>query len=657
MAIVDMKKITLVGLHDERHRVLARLMEIGAMDIVEADIDERLSGNFQKKLDEEDIRELEGKIGTLEKAIGILKPFDERKKQIFKVRKDIDTHAYRSVVFKRHDVLEKASEINSINGEMLEEKSRINKNRNTLASLGSWSALSIPVDIDATANTSIIKGMLPAAADVDEIKDTIERGELACEISVAGKDNEQIYLTAFVHRDDYEEAMTVLKRNGFSSTDFKGFEGGIDENINNVSKNIEKAGSRIEEVEGRLAEHSGHLDEIEIVYDYYMIRKDISLTGGDIASGKRIFYIEGWIPAPAEESLVSEMKEKWTVHIMTRDPYEDEGFPVMLENGFVGDSVQDITEMYSLPHHESVDPNPVMAPFFILFFGLMFSDAGYGLVMAGAGAFLYFFVKLEEKMKRFMKMMMLCGFATIFWGALFGSWFGNLIPILSGNPGRDISIWFSPIDNPEYLLMWSLLFGVIHLYIGLAMRGANLVKKKQYLAVLFDVVFWYVFFTGAIFMVLSYVPGVSPELAETLAPYGTYMLPIGGALLLLTQGRKSKTIGGKIVGGLASIYDLVNFMSDVLSYSRLLALGLATSVIATIVNDMGSMSGFNVFGILVFILVFLAGHTLNFMLNALSAYVHSSRLQYIEFFNKFFEGGGRPFRPFKRNTKYIRIRD
>jgi V/A-type H+-transporting ATPase subunit I len=277
--------------------------------------------------------------------------------------------------------------------------------------------------------------------------------------------------------------------------------------------------------------------------------------------------------------------------------------------------------------------------------------------MAAACGFIYFFVKLEEKMRRFMKMMMLCGIATIFWGALFGSWFGNLIPILGGNPDKDISIWFSPVDDPEYLLMWSLLFGVIHLYTGLAMRGANLIKKKQYLAVLFDVVFWYVFFTGAIFLVLPFVPGVPSGLAEAVAPYGKYMLPIGGALLILTQGRKSKNIGGKIIGGLVSIYDLVSFMSDVLSYSRLLALGLATSVIATIVNDMGSMGGFNALGIIVFILVFAVGHALNFMLNALGAYVHSSRLQYIEFFNKFYEGGGKPFRPFKRNTKYVRIRD
>ena len=157
-------------------------------------------------------------------------------------------------------------------------------------------------------------------------------------------------------------------------------------------------------------------------------------------------------------------------------------------------------------------------------------------------------------------------------------------------------------------------------------------------------------------MVMPFVPGINMQLAETLSPYGSYLLIAGGAMLLLTQGRKSKNIFGKLIGGLAALYDLIGFMSDILSYSRLLALGLATSVIATIVNEMGSMGGFSFTGIIVFILVFAVGHGINFALNALGAYVHSSRLQYIEFFSKFFEGGGKAFRPFRRNTKYIMIK-
>lgn len=652
-----MKKMTLVGLHDDRHRLLARLMEMGVVDIVDAVIDDELSGIFSKDINKDDLIELDGKLHTLETAISVLKPYDERKKPIFKVRKDMNHHDYMGVVLKRHDVLAKARDINKVKDGLDGTKSAINRDKNSIVTLNSWSALSIPMETEDTRNTIIANGMVPAAADIEGIRAKIDEEEIACDFVVTGSDSDQFYLTVYMHTEDEQPAMSILKRNGFAFISFSGYMGSVNENIEKLRDEIEDKETETREIEDRLRELSHNLDDIEVTFDYYSIRREISVTDGEIASGKRIFFLEGWIPAPVEESLVKEINEKWTVDISVREPAGDEDIPILVDNGFVGDSVQDITAMYSLPSYNSVDPNPIMAPFFLLFFGLMLSDAGYGMIMAAACGAIYFFVKLENTMKRFMKMMMLCGLATMFWGALFGSWFGNLIPVLAGNPNLDLAIWFAPVSNPEYMLMWSLFFGVIHIYVGLGLKAANLIKQKKYLAILFDVVSWYVFFTGAVFLVMPFVPGINMELAETLSPYGSYLLIAGGAMLFLTQGRKSKNIFGKIIGGLAALYDLIQFMSDILSYSRLLALGLATSVIASIVNEMGSMGGFNFTGVIVFVLVFVVGHGINFALNALGAYVHSSRLQYIEFFNKFFEGGGKEFRPFRRNTKYIRIKD
>jgi len=652
-----MKKLTLVGLHDDRHRILNRLMELGVLDISDVEISEQLKPLFRKEVDADDIRELDDKINTLESAIKFIKPYDERKKPLFKVRRDMNHHDFMSIVLKRHDVLQLASEINGIREELQGVKSEINKRNSSITQLGSWNALSIPVDTTETARTEIWKGMMPAAADIEAIRGSIDEDNLACSIEETGRDNDQIYLTVYLHREDMQQVSSVLKRNGFSNVNFPGLEGSVSDNISKLKGEIDNNKTKISEIEENLGKMSGYLDELEVVFDYYSIRKDISLTEGEVASGKRIFFLEGWLPENIEEAMVEEISGKWTVDISTREPLEDEEYPILLKNGFIGDSVQDITNMYDVPSHKAVDPNPVMAPFFILFFGLMLSDAGYGLIMAAACGAIYFFVNLEDTMKRFMKMMMLCGVATIFWGALFGSWFGNLIPVLSGNLTMDLSIWFQPVNNPEYMLMWALLFGVIHLYVGLAMKAANLIKQKQYLAVLWDVVSWYIFFTGAVFLVMPFVPAVPQAAIDAVAPYGMYLFIAGAALLLLTQGRKSKNFFGKIIGGLSALYDLISFMSDVLSYSRLLALGLATSVIASIVNEMGSMGGFTFTGVIVFVLVFLVGHGINFALNALGAYVHSSRLQYIEFFNKFYEGGGKAFAPFRRNTKYIRIKD
>jgi len=202
------------------------------------------------------------------------------------------------------------------------------------------------------------------------------------------------------------------------------------------------------------------------------------------------------------------------------------------------------------------------------------------------------------------------------------------------------------------------LFGVIHIYVGIGVRGANLIRKKKYLDAILDTIPWYIFFTGFVLFVLPYVPNMNAESLGPVVNIGTKLFIIGAIILVLTQGRDGKTILQKLIGGISKLYDVVSFMSDVLSYSRLLALGLATSVIGAIINEMGAMGGLNsVVKVLLFIIISLVGHAINFAINALGAYVHSCRLQYIEFFGKFYEGGGKPFKPLKYNTKYINIKN
>jgi V/A-type H+-transporting ATPase subunit I len=256
----------------------------------------------------------------------------------------------------------------------------------------------------------------------------------------------------------------------------------------------------------------------------------------------------------------------------------------------------------------------------------------------------------DQDKQKFFKLMLYCGISTTFWGALFGSWFGS--EFLS-----KYVIWFNPVEDPEELLRWSLLFGVIHVYVGLAVRGANLFRSKKYIDIFFDVFLWYIFFTGFVLFVLPYIPKSEPEKLGDLVQLGKYLLMIGGIMIVLTQGRKQKNIFMKLISGVGSLYELISFMSDVLSYSRLLALGLATSVIASIINQVCQMAGLDTaIKVIIFIVVATVGHIFNFAINALGAYVHSSRLQYIEFFGKFYEGGGVAFDPLKINTKYIKLK-
>ncbi|WP_252891352.1 V-type ATPase 116kDa subunit family protein [Thermoclostridium stercorarium] len=258
--------------------------------------------------------------------------------------------------------------------------------------------------------------------------------------------------------------------------------------------------------------------------------------------------------------------------------------------------------------------------------------------------------KLEDEMRKFMKLMFFCGLSTMFWGLMFGGWFGisSLVRY---------AVWFDMVSEPERMLSWSLLFGIIHIYAGFAIKAANLIREKKYLDALYDVGFVYIFYTGAVLFLLPYAPAVNQDKVAPLVNIGRYMLVVGGVLLLLTQGRDRKNIFGKIAGGLSSLYNVVSFLSDVLSYSRLLALGLATAIIASIVNQLSVMFDMPiVLKVIVAVVILVVGHAVNFGINALGAYVHSCRLQYLEFFGKFYTGGGEAFSPLKINTKYTKLK-
>jgi V/A-type H+-transporting ATPase subunit I len=288
-----------------------------------------------------------------------------------------------------------------------------------------------------------------------------------------------------------------------------------------------------------------------------------------------------------------------------------------------------------------------MGPFYCFFFGMMVSDAAYGLVIALITGIILKKYKLEGTLAKMIKLFFFCGLSTLLWGSMFGGWFGDILPVVTGGRINIPPIWFNPLDDPMKLLIWSMIFGGIHLFTAMGIKAYMLIRDGKPFDAIFDVGSWYILLIGLPLLLLG----------GTLAQVGKYMAIIGAAMLILTQGRNDKNIIKRLLSGVLSLYDVTGYLSDVLSYSRLLALGLGTGVIASVINTLGTLFGFNVLGIIVLVIVFIGGHTFNIAINALGAYVHSSRLQYVEFFGKFYEGGGKRFEPFKRNSKYITLND
>ena len=240
----------------------------------------------------------------------------------------------------------------------------------------------------------------------------------------------------------------------------------------------------------------------------------------------------------------------------------------------------------------------------------------------------------------------------MFWGALFGGWFGDIATVVAnvffGKEFVIKPIWFNPIEDPIKLLIFSLALGVVHLFTGLGIKAYMQIKEGKWFDAICDEGFWILTISG----IAAWLGGAM--ILPVLGTVGQWMTIVGVLGLLLTGGRDRKGIG-KVIGGLSNVYNITSYLSDILSYSRILALGLATGVIAQVVNTMGSIFGGGIVGGILLLCIFIFGHILNIAINVLGAYEHTCRLQYVEFFGKFYEDGGEPFEPMGKNTKYIRI--
>ncbi|MBQ5905017.1 MAG: V-type ATP synthase subunit I [Clostridia bacterium] len=456
------------------------------------------------------------------------------------------------------------------------------------------------------------------------------------------------------HSSHGEKLKAVLSEIGFFRPDklpMMTAEKAIEQCHNNI-KTIEE---QIEDVENEIKHFRDRYESIRFLYDYYNAQAEKYKVAENTGTTQSTVYICGYMPKKYADEIKFEIERQFAAYMELSEPdYENKNVPVLIENGGFAGGVESVTNMYSPPSNKDVDPNPVMSFFYYAFFGLMLSDAGYGLLMIIAMLFAKFVLKVRGSMKKTVNMYLYCGISTIFWGTLFGGWFGDLIPTVMKNfmgveNPPSLALWLEPMNDTMDLLMYSMLFGIVHLFAGLGIRFFMLIKDKNYLGAIFDVIPVMIFVVGFAIAGASFIFTVP----EAIKPYGSILLAVGAALIVLTAGRSGKNIIGKLGGGLYALYNTASgYLGDILSYSRLLALCLVTGVIANVVNLLAAMPG----NILLFIVIFLVGHTINIAINLIGTYVHTNRLQYVEFFSKFYEGSGRTFTPFKINSKFFTIR-
>lgn len=672
MAIVDMQKLSVSAERKHRKAILETLQAMGVMQIENNAIDDP---ELEKMDTRTAVTTFEKNADTLSDALKLLYQYSGKKKPggLFSEKKEIDKAVYEKAIQNQTAHMRKAQSIVQIEKSIEEAKARIHRDEDRITALAPWMKLDIPMNLRGTKTTRALIGTMPGIlteADVIEAASKDMTFPVPLEVTILTAEANITYVVVICLHRQRDQVLENLRSAGFARpTQVE--EGVPSEVAENLQKDIEAQNLQIEKLQNRIASMADATDDFEITSDYYRTRAEKYRLLSTIPQSKHIFFLEGWVTKENAEPLQKMLEDKFGALVELEEIREGELEPTLLRNKPFARNAEGILESYGLPTHGRADPTFVMSIFYVIFFGMMLSDAGYGILMAvGCAVILKKKPRLEESLKKMLQLFFWCGISTTFWGFMYGGFFGDVIDVVAktffGYPAELTPIlkplWFAPLDDPMRLLIWCMLFGLIHLFAGLAIKGYEYLKNKDVVGFLSDVVAWYFFITGLVLMLIpsdifASISGthyVFPDVVNTIAKIITL---IGLVTILLMSGRANKNWGLRIALGAYDIYGVMNWLSDVLSYSRLLALGLATGVIASVINMMASIAGGGFFGAIIFIIVFLAGHTLNIGINALGAYVHTNRLQYVEFFGKFYDGGGRPFKPFKMINQYVEIKE
>ena len=670
MAIVKMQKLSICANQKNRKGILETLQNLGIVEV------------FTDGIEDEDLKvkdtasaraKYEKRAESYDRVLKLLDLYAPEKKKggLFASLDKITRADVERIIKNRRSFNQDTVRILRDDKEISECQGMIVKDRNQIESLVPWQKLGIPMNTDSTKDTAVYIGTIPATITDENLyaaasKELPEPVCLTTEVLSTG--NEQTCITAVCLKRDAAKVEENLRAIGFARPS-QVVEDVPSAATISLEQDIEDQEKQIESLKADICSYAGKREDYRIAADYYRTRAEKYRLLGTIPQSNSAFFLEGWVPEDKADRVATILTENYGALVEKEEVRKDEAEPTMLKNNRFSQAAEGVLASYGLPQHGRVDPTFIMSIFYVIFFGMMLSDAGYGIIMFVACAILLKkYPDMAAGTKKMLQLFFWCGLSTTFWGFMYGGFFGNAIDTIAttffGYQGSGIlkPLWFEPLSDPMRLLIYCMLFGVIHLYVGLGIKGYEVLRSGDMVGFISDIVAWYAFLTGLILMLVpsslfASISGMEihfPSFVGLLAK----VLTIAGLLIILVMsGRGRKNWAIRIAVGAYDIYGVTGWLSDVLSYSRLLALGLATGVIANVINMMGSMIGKGVIGAIAFAVIFVLGHTLNIGINALGAYVHTNRLQYVEFFGKFYEAGGKPFIPFQNANKYVEVKE
>ena len=632
-----MKHLRLLGMESEREALLKTMQDLECVEISHIDGSEEALKTGLAKPDDRALLNAQEESRAYRAALAALDRFAPEKKRLFRKRQGVS----RASFFDEENERQARAAAEAINADMRrlgEIESERTKNEALRASLAPWLAVDAPLD-STDGVLSLLFGTVGATVTDDALRALSDSLSGLLTWQQASSDKMLRYLLIACHKSVKEQALSALRELGFSTVSFRGLCGTAEENDKKLEAALAALESERREIERRVERFGGNRETLLEASDRAAILLRREEAKSRLIETDKVFLLEGWLPADRCTALEKAL-EPFTCAVETREPAEDEypQVPVQLRNNKLTRPLNMVTEMYSLPAYSTLDPNPLMAPFFILFYGIMMADMGYGILMMIASVIIGKKYRPKGTSGELFSLLGLCGLSTFIVGAMTGGFFGDFLTQLVAivSPGTVFALpkLFDPLDDLTMILIGSMALGLVQIITGMAISLIEKCKRKKFLDAFFEEITWWIVFLGIALAVLK---------------KGTAVLYLGCALVLLGPIVQGKG-WGKLTGVFGSIYNHVTgYFGDILSYTRLMALMLAGSVIAQVFNMLAAMPG----NVVAFLIISMLGNAMNFGLNLLGCYVHDLRLQCLEFFNKFYVDGGKPFRPMTLDTEYV----
>ena len=659
MAILKMKRLRLMLVRSQKEELLKELARLGCVQVSEIseEVQEQESEGLVRREGSE-LSKLKSQQATLERAVELLKLYAPEKTPLLSAKPEVEA----KLLLEEdglEDALALAAQVNEREDRIRRIAAEESRERSLIESLTPWESLDLPLETEGTERCAVVLGSLSSRISLKDVETELSDAAEEAELFPVSQDKSQQYVLLLCAKEQLAAAQECLRNFGFGAVSLNGCTGTAKEGIAAAEDSLKALAEQKQALAGEIAAQAPHREELKLASDRLATRIGMAEAEERLYGTGSSVVLAGWVPAEREEELTA-LLERFECAWELSEPSEEEypEVPVKLKNNKFSNALNMVTNMYSLPAYGTVDANPIMAPFFILFYGLMMADMGYGIIMIAAALVAMKKIKPRKGTLAFCQLLLYGGISTFIMGALTGGFFGNAPEVIAkmidpNTTFKGLPYLFNPVDQSELVLYGAMVLGVIHLNVGMIVSFLEKKRAGKVLDGVFEEGPLWVILLGGLLVALQMLVLKDLTILKTI---GLAILVVGAVMLLYGAGRHSKGFG-KVTAAFGIIYNtLTGWFGDILSYSRIMALMLAGSVVAQVFNTIAAMpaesAGLNVFTGIIFLIIFLIGHALNFGLNLLGCFVHDLRLQCLEFFGKFYQDGGKSFEPLELRSKY-----